>query len=299
MYAITGATGHTGSVVAKRLLSEGKKVRVIGRNRERLQPLVDAGAEPFICDVADAALSKAFAGCEAVYAMIPPDPANNNPRALQDRITDALASGLAAARVKFAVTLSSVGADKPNKTGPVVGLHEMEKRLGAINGLQCLYLRPSYFMENSLPQANIIHAMGKAAGPLRPDLKIGMIATRDIGDAAAEALLSLDFTGQETRELLGQRDLTMTEVAHIIGHAIGKPDLTYVQMSDSDFRRAVTQMGMSMASANLILEMCASLNSGYMRALEPRSDKNTTPTSYETFVREELVPIYEGGMAHA
>jgi uncharacterized protein YbjT (DUF2867 family) len=299
MYAITGATGHTGSIIAKRLLSEGQKVRVIGRNRERLQVLIDAGAEPFICDVADAALSKAFAGCEAAYVMIPPDPANDNPRAFQDRVTDAVASGLAAAGVKFAVVLSSVGADKESKTGPVVGLHQMEKRIGAIDGLQSLHLRAGYFMENTLPQANIIHAMGKAAGPLRPDLKVAMIATRDIGDAVAEALLSLDFRGHETRELLGERDLTMTEVAHIIGHAIGKPDLTYIQMSDSDFHRAVTQMGMSTCLASLMLEMVAAMNSGYMRPLERRSRKNTTPTSYETFVREELVPLYEGRMAHA
>jgi uncharacterized protein YbjT (DUF2867 family) len=299
MYAITGATGHTGNIIARRLLSEGQKVRVIGRNKERLQPLVDAGAEPYVCDVADAAMSKAFAGCQAAYVMIPPEPTSKNVRASQDRVTDSLATALAAAKVKFAVILSSVGADKPSKTGPVVGLHEMEKRINAIDALEVLHLRAGYFMENTLAQANIIHAMDKAAGPLRPDLKISMIATRDIGEAAADALLNLDFAGRVSRELLGQRDLTMTEAARIIGHAIGKPDLTYVQMPDDQFRGAVTQMGMSTDLANLILEMVAAMNSGHMRPLEPRSAGNTTPTSYETFVREEFVPIYEGRMAHA
>lgn len=33
MYVITGATGNTGSVVAERLLAEGEKVRVVGRDR--------------------------------------------------------------------------------------------------------------------------------------------------------------------------------------------------------------------------------------------------------------------------
>jgi len=51
--------------------------------------------------------------------------------------------------------------------------------------------------------------------------------------------------------------------------------------------------------ADLILEMSAALNSGYMRALEPRSPQNTTPTSYETFVTEEFVPLYEGKAAAA
>jgi uncharacterized protein YbjT (DUF2867 family) len=36
-YVILGATGHTGSVVADVLLSKGQKVRVIGRDKGRLQ----------------------------------------------------------------------------------------------------------------------------------------------------------------------------------------------------------------------------------------------------------------------
>ena len=62
MYVVTGATGNTGHVVANRLLDQGKKVRVIGRNRERLQPFVARGAEAFVADVKDqAALAKAAA----------------------------------------------------------------------------------------------------------------------------------------------------------------------------------------------------------------------------------------------
>jgi uncharacterized protein YbjT (DUF2867 family) len=300
MYAITGATGHTGNTVANRLLAGGQQVRAIGRNKERLQPLIDAGAEPFVCDLTDAGgLTKAFAGAKSAYVMLPPDMSSNNYRALQDRITESVASALAAARVQYAVTLSSVGADKGDKTGPVVGLHQMETRLNVIKGLNVLHLRAGYFMENTLSQAGIIHAMGKAAGPVLPTLKVAMISSRDIGQAAANSLLRLDFTGQETRELLGQRDLTMSEVARIIGQAIGKPDLAYVQLSDNDFRAAVTRMGMPAEFANVILEMVAAMNSGHMRPLESRSSKNTTSTSYETFVAEDFVPVYEGHMAHA
>jgi uncharacterized protein YbjT (DUF2867 family) len=67
------------------------------------------------------------------------------------------------------------------------------------------------------------------AGPLRADLPLPMIATKDIGAVAAEALLRPDFTGQRTQELLGPRDVTYAEATKIIGLAIGKPDLTYTQ----------------------------------------------------------------------
>jgi hypothetical protein len=52
-------------------------------------------------------------------------------------------------------------------------------------------------------------------------------------------------------------------------------------------------MGMSDQFARLLLEMTGALNNGSMRALEPRTPKNTTPTNYETFVTEYFVPAYQ------
>ena len=295
MYVITGATGHTGSEVVKHLLAKGKKVRAIGRSGERLQPLVSEGAEAFVADIADAtALTKAFTGATAVYLIIPPNVTAQDVRAYQSSVTDALVTAVSQSGVKHAVVLSSVGADKKDKTGPVVGLHELEEELNDIKGLNVLHLRAGYFMENTLAQVGIIGAMGKAAGPLRADLKVSMIATRDIAAAAAEALLKLDFKGSETRELLGQRDLTMKEVATIIGKAVSKPDLEYMQAPDAMLHPALVQMGFSGNMADLLLEMSGSLNSGHMKALETRSAKNTTPTSFETYVAEEFVPAFQG-----
>ncbi len=293
MYVITGATGNTGSVAAQRLLEQGKKVRTIGRSAERLQSLTAKGAEPFVADVSDsAALTKAFQGAEAVYLMVPPDIGNPDQLAYRNRINQAFVAAIQQSGVKHAVVLSSIGADKPEKTGPVVGLYELEQKLNSISDLNALYLRAGYFMENTLGQVNTIQTFGVVAGPLRPDLKLPMIATRDIGAAAADALLKLDFTGHQARELLGQRDITMTEATSIIGEAIEKPGLQYLHLPDEQIRPALLQTGMSPNMADLLLEMAGSLNSGYMKALEPRSPANTTPTSFEQFVKEEFVPAF-------
>lgn len=246
-----------------------------------------------------ARLTKAFSGAQAVYAMIPPSMTSEDYRAYQDRVVEAIATAIEKSGVKFVVSLSSFGADKSDKTGPVAGLHYFEQRLNRIPGINVLHLRAGYFMENTLAQAHIIPTIGAASGPLRADLKLPMIATRDIGAVAAEALSRLDFTGQQTRELLGQRDLTMGEATTIISKGIGKPDLKYVQASDEQLRPALIQMGMSRNAADLILEMSAALNSGHMRALEPRSAANTTPTSFETFVTEEFLPLYKQQSAAA
>lgn len=300
MYVITGATGNTGSVVAKTLLAKGQSVRAVGRSADHLKALASRGAEPFVCDLTDqGALTKAFTGARAVYAMIPPSLTSQDYRPDQDRTTDSIADAIEKAGVKHAVCLSSFGADKPDRTGPVAGLHYLEERLNKIPSLNALYLRAGYFMENTLAQIGTVKQMGVAAGPLRPDLKLPMIATRDIGAAAAEDLLKLDFHGHKTRELLGQRDLTMMEGAAIIGDQIAKPDLKYVQVPNDQMRAALIGMGMSSNMADLILEMAAALNSGHMRALEPRGPRNTTPTSYETFVKEEFAPRYYGKSAVA
>jgi uncharacterized protein YbjT (DUF2867 family) len=300
MYVITGASGHSGHVVAEKLLGQGKKVRALGRSEERLKKLTASGAEAFLCDLADAAaLTKAFAGAEGVYAMIPPDMAAQNYRRHQDQIRDALAAALAESKVKHVVTLSSFGADKSEGTGPVVGLHYLEEQLNEIPGLNVLHLRAGYFMENTLAQVGIIKSMGVAAGPLRAELEVPMIATRDIGAFAAERLARLDFGGVQTQELLGERGISMAEAAGIMGRAIGRPQLSYVRVPNDQVVTAFMQMGMSQSLAQLMIEMTDALNAGHMAALEKRNAENSTPTSYETFVKEVFAPAFLGKPAAA
>ena len=300
MYIVTGATGNTGSLIAEKLLASGEKVRVVGRDAKRLEPFARKGAEAFVADLTDmGALSKAFSGAKAVYAMIPPDISSPDYRAYQERVSDALATAITKSGVRYAVVLSSFGADKADKTGPVVGLHNLEKKLDAIAGLNALYLRAGYFMENVLPQVGVIQSYGIIGGPVRPDLALPLIATHDISAVAAEALLKLDFDGKRSRELQGPRDVTYIEVAKIVGGAIGKSSLAYNQLPAAQLKPALLQMGMSPNMADLLFEMADALNSGHMKALEPRSPKNTTPTTFETFVAEVFVPAFRGQAARA
>jgi uncharacterized protein YbjT (DUF2867 family) len=300
MYVILGATGNTGSVVANRLLGKKKQVRVVGRDNKKLATFTGRGAEAFTANITDEkALNRAFAGAEAVYVMIPPDLTNENYRGFQSRATEAIGEALEKAGVKHAVTLSSFGADKADKTGPIAGLHDLESRLNKIKGLNVLHLRAGYFMENTLPQVSIIRSFGTMSGPVDAEVPLPMIATKDIGAAAAEALLKLDFKGKQTQELQGQRDLTYAEAAIVIGELIGKPGLDYVRAPDDQVIQAMTSMGMAKNMATLIVEMANAINRGHVKTLEQRSEKNTTPTSFEAFAREVLLPAYKGQAASA
>jgi uncharacterized protein YbjT (DUF2867 family) len=126
-----------------------------------------------------------------------------------------------------------------------------------------------------------------------------MIATRDIGEVAAESLSKMDFVGKQTRELLGARHVTNTEAAKIIGAAIGKPGLGYRQVPAAMLKPAMMQMGMSANMADQILEMSEALNTGHMKSHEPRSPRNTTPTTLETFAAEVFAPAYRAKAAKA
>jgi uncharacterized protein YbjT (DUF2867 family) len=300
MYVIIGATGNTGSVVTEKLLANREKVRVVGRDAKRLERFSQQGAEAFVADATDAAgIARALTGAKAVYAMIPPRIDAPDVPAYQKLTVDALVAAIDKSGVPYAVVLSSVGADKKDKTGPVLGLHHLEERLQRVPGLNALFLRAGYFMENVLPQAGVIQAFGSLMGPVRADLPLSMIATRDIGAAAADALLKLNFLGKTSRELLGARDVSYADVARVIGEAIGKPGLAYQQVPNAQLKPALQQMGMSSSMVDVLLEMTDSLNSGYMKALEPRTPANTTPTTLEVFVAEQFVPAYRGKAAHA
>src|SRR5580704_14843135 len=134
MYVILGASGNTGSIIANFLLSKGEKVRVMGRYAGRLQRFVRKGAEAFTGDVS------------AAYLLLPPISSRED----QERGSDAIAKAVKESGLRYAVYLSSYGAQLPEGTGPVAGLHSSEQKLNAISGLNVLHLRAAYFMENNL-----------------------------------------------------------------------------------------------------------------------------------------------------
>jgi hypothetical protein len=104
--------------------------------------------------------------------------------------------------------------------------------------------------------------------------------------------LDLDFSGKQTRELLGERDLSMTEATAAIARGIGKPDLRYEQFPYDQVQQALTQMGMPPKKAAVYIEMFEAINAGVLAAQEPRSPENSTPTSFETFVQDVFLAAY-------
>jgi uncharacterized protein YbjT (DUF2867 family) len=284
MYVITGATGNIGSKIVDNLLERGEKVRAIGRSADRLKVFTDRGAEAEVGDLGDAHfVARAFSGATAVFTMIPPSLTSSDFRAYQAQITDNLAFGISRAEVKYVVNLSSQGADLQGGTGPILGLREQENRINNLEGVQVLHLRPTYFMENLLMNIPLIMKSGIAGSAVHGDLKFAMIATSDIASIAAEHLVRRDFIGPKVRDLLGPRDISLSEAISIIGRRIGMPGLKYVQFTYEDAAKGMIEMGISEDVSSLYLEMSEALNNGLFAVGRPRTPVNTTPTSMEEF----------------
>jgi uncharacterized protein YbjT (DUF2867 family) len=290
---IMGASGHTGGAAAAALLQEGEKVRLIARSRERVQELADGGAEVVLGDAADVRfLADAFRSSEAVFTLIPQHLSHPDYPAYQDQFGEATVQAIRAAGVKHAVFLSSLGADQPSGTGPIAGLHRQEKRLAGIAGLNLLVLRPAYFFENYFTALPLIKQQGINGSAMAGDHAFPQIATADIAAVAAQALGARDFQGVVVRELLGPRDLTLTEGTRILGGAIGKPDLKYVQFPYEAALEAMIGGGLSKSVASAYVEMSRALNEGIVRSLQGRTDRTTTPTRFEDYAQRVLAPAY-------
>ena len=293
MIVVTGATGRTGRRVAEMLLAKGEKVRALGRDTKKLAPLVGLGAEPFVGKVGDVPyLMAAFADAEAIYLLLPEDLSQQDLRAHQERVSDCYAAAIANARVRFVVNLSSIGAQHAKGTGPIAGLHNQEQKLDRIAGLNVLHVRAAYFMENLFLSMAPLRATGTLPGGMRGDVPMPWIATNDIGTYAAARLAARDFSGSSVQELHGQRDISMNEAASIVGKAIGRTDVSYVQVPSPRLESDLRKMGLPEKTAKLIIEMWEGANAGLIVPQEGRSARNTTPTSLESFVSEVFAPAY-------
>lgn len=300
MIVIIGATGNTGRVAAEALVAKGEKVRAVARDAAKLEALRQKGAEAFAGNVEDAgSMAKAFEGASVVYLMIPQAHHRENYRAYQDSISDIFVSAIKQARVPYAITLSSMGAQHAEKTGPIVGLHNLEQKLDSIARLNVLHLRPTQFMENLFMTMQPLRSMGFLPGGSPGDMPQTWIATKDIGLYAAARLAARDFSGNSVQELSGPREYTWKEVASIIGNAIGKPGLGYMQVPFMMLEPALVQMGMPKTTAALVIEMWKAMNNGLLAVRQPRNANNTTPTTLESFVSGSFAPEFLGKTARA
>jgi uncharacterized protein YbjT (DUF2867 family) len=234
----------------------------------------------------------AFAGCEAVYLIIPSKFDAENVRDYYNRMGDIAVEAIKMTGVQKVVFLSSLGAEQEFGTGPVLGLHDVEQKLTTLDDVDIVFLRPGYFMENTLGNIPLIKGQNIIGNPSDPEVPFYMVATKDIAVKAADLLSERSFTGHSVIDLYGER-ISYDEITQAIAEKISNPDLQFVQFTDQDAIHGFRGMGLSQNIAESFVELAHAMEEGRVHVTQASVEKPTSPTKYNQFVEEVFYPAYK------
>lgn len=283
-YVISGASGKIGRRVAEQLLKAGHNVTVISRSPDNVSSLETRGAVVASGNTNDVGfLKKTLTGADAFFALVPVNAQSKDHQAEQVTHVKAFTEALRGSSIRHVVGISSIGVTLPEKWGIVYGLHVMEEALNEIPELNTMFLRGSYFMENSLGLIPGIKKFGKMFAPIDPSLSFPVVSTGDIATRAVEHLKGLSFHGKNVENALGPQFITYPEVARVYGAAIGKPELAYQQVGMDDFKNALISIGMSQNIADNYAEFTTQMNQGLVYQPGTQPTPETTPTDIAQF----------------
>ena len=221
MYVVGGVTGHTGSLVARKLLERGEHVRAIVRNREHIYHWKDKGAEVVVADFNDTqALSFVLEGVKGAYLLTPQSFYDSNPLEKWAFQNQSIVSAIKNARLKNTVFLSSMGAHLSKHTGLAQALYDAEQKF--INAkVPVTLLRAAYFYENWIPALDAINEKSVLPTFLNPKSSIPMVSVKDVAAVVVDLLLN-PVESQRVVELSGPRDYSAQDILDILEQTLGK-----------------------------------------------------------------------------
>ncbi len=263
-FVLTGSLGNISKPLSEKLVKAGHEVVIISSSLDKTKAIEALGAKAAIGSVDDVEfLTAQFKGADGVYTMVPPNMAAIDWKGYIGGIGQNFAKAIQASGVKNVVNLSSVGAHLEAGCGPVTGLYRVEQALNELTGVNIIHLRAGFFYANLFANLGLIKNMGIIGSNYNLDISMVMVATEDIANAAFEQLNTLSFKGHSVLYVVSDVR-TNAEVATVLGSAIGKNDLAWVEFKDEDSLSAMVGAGLPEEIAKNYVEMGASLKSGNM-----------------------------------
>jgi len=239
---VCGATGKQGGAVARHLLSEGWRVRILTRfpDKPEAEFFKRRGAEVVKGDMADrAGLLTAMKGAYGVFSVQNTWESGVEKEVEQGRL---VATAAKEAGVKHFIYSSVGGVHRRTGIPHFESKWRIEEHIRSLNLTYSIF-RPVYFMENfMMPDVRFKIYEGTLATGLRPDRPLQMIAVDDIGVFVAKAFdMPGDFLGREL-ELAGD-ELTGPQIAEHLGKSIERT-VTYVQTPIEEIRKINEDLAM-------------------------------------------------------
>ena len=258
---VTGSLGHIGRPLTEQLLANGHAVTVISSLDGRRSEIKQLGATAAIGSLDDLTfLADTLTGADVLYAMVPPDMRNPDLIAFYRQVGQNYARAVRESKVPRVIFLSSWGAELDHGTGNILGSHYVEEELSKLADTDVTFVRPTSFYYNFMGFIATIRATGKIMANYGGPKPIPLVSPRDIAAAIAEEAELIDQHRKIRYVYSDER--TSEDVAHVLGAAIGKPDLEWVVISDAEMKQALLSAGLLEKVAENVTDLYASLQSG-------------------------------------
>jgi len=290
MIVITTPTGLIGHQVLGNVLGSGEPVRVIARDPSRLPAQARERAEVVPGSHGDiGVVDRAFAGADAVFWLVPPDPRAVSVEAAYVDFSRPACDAFKRHEVRRVVGISSLGRGTAvaGHAGLVTASLAMDDLI-ASTGVGYRALTMPSFMDNLLRQVQSIRNQGMFFLPISGDRKLPSCATRDVAATAARLLLDDSWSGQGHVAVLGPEDLSFSDMAQTMSEVLGQP-VRFQQIPAQALKDRLTEAGMSDAMAQGTVDMMVAKDQGLDNA-EPRTPESTTPTSFRQWCEDVLKP---------
>jgi uncharacterized protein YbjT (DUF2867 family) len=287
-YIITGSLGNISKPLTQILVKGGHEVTVVSSKDSRKAEIEALGAKAAIGAIEDVHfLTQTFKGADAAYVMIPPTFAAADWKKYIGDTGKIYADAIAASGIKHVVVLSSIGAHMAEGCGPVSGIYRAEKALNTLTDVNIVYLRPGNFYTNLYSNIGLIKGAGIIGGNYGADTSIVFVHPSDIAEAAAEELTSLAFKGHTIRYVVSDERST-NDVAKVLGAAIGKPELPWIDFKDEDSLGGMIGAGLPEEVAKNYVEMGKAVREGKMFEdyYAQKSSVKLSKTKLEGFAKE-------------
>ncbi|WP_129788894.1 NmrA family NAD(P)-binding protein [Promicromonospora panici] len=293
---VTGATGRQGGATARALLAAGVPVRALVRDPAgvRAKAVEALGAELVTGDLHDVdSVVRAATGARAVFSVQMPayTPDGFDFAGEVTQGTNLIEGARAAGVPQFVHTSVSGAGQHTEVPGWAEGRWAVEPSLSAKTAVQdrareagfprWTLLKPGTFMENFHPSMAYMFPRGVEGGlvsVLNPRTRLSLVAVRDIGTAAAAALVAPErFDGVELE--LASDYLSMTEIAEVLSRALDVPLSAPDMTEEQALAAGMPAMGASLEWMNV---------AGQPGRPQYARDLGIALTSFEQWARDHL-----------
>jgi uncharacterized protein YbjT (DUF2867 family) len=243
MHVVLGATGHVGSALVDALLTHGEPVTMVVRNRAKARSFEARGARIEIADVYDVdALRRAYRLGERLFMLNPPADPSTNTQAQERQTMANMLRALQGSGIKKVVAQSTFGARPGEQIGDLNVLYEMEQGLER-SGVPFSVIRAAYYMSNWDAWLDLARNEGIVRTFCPADLKIPMVAPKDLGEAAARLMMA---PIEQTERVLveGPMRYTSEDVAIAFAAALHR-QVTVEVIPESDWEGTFKALGFS------------------------------------------------------